>query len=102
MMSKRLGAKMVIARVRSDEFSHDNAPLTPKDLGIDVMIHPELSAAKEIAHLLKRSAASDVINLADNRMQLIGIRLERNSPLVGKSLIDYARLYPDITLGLLL
>jgi len=97
MMSKRLGAKMVIARVRNDEFSQKNSPLTPKDLGIDVMINPELSAAKEIALLLKRSAASDVINLADNRMQLIGIRLERNSPLNGKSLIDYAQLYSDIT-----
>lgn len=97
MMSKRLGAKMVIARVRSDEFSHENAPLTPKDLGIDVMIHPELSAAREIAHLLKRSAASDVINLAENRMQLIGIRLERNSPLIAKSLIDYAAEYSNFT-----
>ncbi len=97
MMSKRLGAKMVIARVRSDEFSHPDSPLTPSDLGIDVMIHPELSAAREIAHLLKRSAASDVINLAENRMQLIGIRLERNSPLIGKSLIDYASEYSDIT-----
>lgn len=97
MMSKRLGAKMVIARVRSDEFSHPDSPLTPSDLGIDVMIHPELSAAREIAHLLKRSAASDVINLAENRMQLIGIRLERNSPLIGKSLIDYASQYSDIT-----
>ncbi len=97
MMSKRLGSKMVIARVRSDEFSHSNAPLSPADLGIDVMIHPELSAAKEITHLLKRSAASDVINLAENRMQLIGIRLERNSPLIGKSLIDYAKEYIDIT-----
>lgn len=97
MMSKRLGSKMVIARVRSDEFSHSNAPLSPTDLGIDVMIHPELSAAKEITHLLKRSAASDVINLAENRMQLIGIRLERNSPLIGKSLIDYAKEYIDIT-----
>lgn len=97
MMSKRLGAKMVIARVRSDEFSKPNAPLSPTDLGIDVMIHPELSAAHEIAQLLKRSAASDVINLADNRMQLIGIRLEKNSPLIGKSLIDYAKEYQDIT-----
>jgi trk system potassium uptake protein TrkA len=97
MMSKRLGAKMVIARVRSDEFSNSGAPLSPNDLGIDVMIHPELSAAHEIAHLLKRSAASDVINLAEDRMQLIGVRLERNSPLIGKSLIDYAAAYPDIT-----
>ena len=71
MMGKRLGCATVIARVRSDEFSQVNAPLSPNDLGIDVMIHPELSAAKEIAHLLKRSAASDVINLAENRMQLV-------------------------------
>jgi trk system potassium uptake protein TrkA len=97
MMSKRLGAKMVIARVRSDEFSHSNAPLSPTDLGIDVMIHPELSAAHEIAQLLKRSAASDVINLAEDRMQLIGVRLAKDSPLIGKSLIDYASQYPDIT-----
>lgn len=96
MMGKRLGAKMVIARVRSDEFSQPGAPLTPNDLGIDVMIHPELSAAQEIAHLLKRSSASDVINLADNRVQLIGIRLERTSPLNGKSLIDYAAEHDDI------
>ena len=97
MIGKRLGAKMVIARIRSDEFSDDNAPLTPSDLGIDVMIHPELSAAHEIAQLLKRSSASDVINLADDRMQLIGIRLEKNSPLINKSLTEYAASYPDLT-----
>lgn len=97
MMSKRLGAKMVIARVRNEEFSQVNAPITANDLGIDVMIHPELSAAHEIAQLLRRSAASDVINLAEEKMQLIGIRLERNSPLIGKSLIDYASEYSDIT-----
>lgn len=97
MIGKRLGAKMVIARIRSNEFSDANAPLTPSDLGIDVMIHPELSAAHEIVQLLKRSSASDVINLAEDRMQLVGIRLERNSPLIGKSLIDYASSYSDIT-----
>lgn len=97
MMGKRLGSKTVIARVRSDEFSQVNAPLSPNDLGIDYMIHPELSAAREISHLLKRSAASDVINLAENRMQLVGIRLDKYSPLLGKSLIDYAKSYPHIT-----
>ncbi len=75
---------MVIARVRKEEFSQVNAPISANDLGIDVMIHPELSAAHEIAQLLRRSAASDVINLAEEKMQLIGIRLERNSPLIGK------------------
>lgn len=96
MIGKRLGAKMVIARIRSDELTDKNSPLSPSDLGIDVMIHPELSAAQEIAQLLKRSSASDVINLANGKMQLIGIRLEKNSPLVGQSMNKYASNYPDL------
>lgn len=97
MMSKRLGAQMVIARIRNDELSRPKAPLKPTDLGIDVMIHPELSAAHEIVQLIKRSTATDVINLADGKMQLIGLRLEKESPLVGKTLSDYADAYSDIT-----
>ncbi|MDZ7806594.1 MAG: NAD-binding protein [Gracilimonas sp.] len=96
MIGRRLGAKMVIARIRSDEFSDDNAPLTPSDLGIDVMIHPELSAAHEIAQLLKRSSASDIINLADERMQIIGIRLEKDSPLINTTINEFADTYPEL------
>ncbi|MEX0720794.1 MAG: Trk system potassium transporter TrkA [Balneolaceae bacterium] len=96
MIGKRLGAKMVIARVRSDEFTDKNSPLSPSDLGIDVMIHPELSAAQEIFQLLRRSSASDVVNLAEDKMQLVGIRLEKNSPLNGKALMEYAAMYSDI------
>jgi trk system potassium uptake protein TrkA len=97
MIGKRLGAKMVIARIRSDELTDKNSPLSPSDLGIDVMIHPELSAAQEIAQLLKRSSASDVINLAGGKMQLIGIRLEKNSPLIKQSLNEYSANYPGLT-----
>ncbi|HLR24868.1 MAG TPA: Trk system potassium transporter TrkA, partial [Fodinibius sp.] len=97
MMSKRLGADMVIARVRSNELSRHNAPLKPIDLGIDVLIHPEQSAALEIVRLIKRASASDLIHLADGRMQMIGLRIDNDSPLVGKSLIEYAEEFPDIT-----
>lgn len=97
MMSKRLGAEMVIARVRSDELSRPNAPLKPTDLGIDVLIHPEQSAAYEIVRLIKRASASDLVTLADGKMQMIGLRIGKNSPLVGKTLSHYAEQYPDIT-----
>lgn len=97
MMSKRLGAPMVIARVRSDELSRPNAPLKPTDLGIDVIIHPEQSAAHEIVSLIKRASASDLVNLADGKMQLIGLRIDKDSALVGKSLIDYAKEFSEIT-----
>lgn len=97
MMSKRLGAKMVIARVRSDELSRPNAPLKSTELGIDVLIHPELSAAQEIVRLIKRASASDLINLADGKMQLIGLRINKASPLTGKLISEYAQEYSDIT-----
>ena len=97
MMSKRLGADMVIARVRSDELSRPNAPLKSTDLGIDVLIHPEQSAAYEIVRLIKRASASDLINLAEGKMQLIGLRIGKQSPLVGKPLVDYAQEHSDIT-----
>lgn len=97
MMSKRLGAKMVIARVRNNELNRSDSPLQPADLGIDVMIHPEESAAQEIVQLIKRAAATDVINLAEGRIQLIGIRLDKNSPLIGMSMIEYASSYKHFT-----
>jgi trk system potassium uptake protein TrkA len=96
MMSKRLGAKMVIARVRSDELSRPNAPLKSTDLGIDVLIHPEQSAAYEIVRLIKRASASDLITLADGKMQMIGLRIDKKSPLVNNTLIEYAEKYPDL------
>lgn len=97
LMSKRLGAEMVIARVRSDELSRPNAPLKSTDLGIDVLIHPEQSAAQEIVRLVKRSSASDLINLADGKMQLIGLKIGKNSPVVGKKLSEYAQEYAEVT-----
>ncbi|WP_372635449.1 Trk system potassium transporter TrkA [Fodinibius sp.] len=97
MMSKRLGAEKVIARIRSDELSRPNAPLKSTDLGIDVLIHPEQSAAMEIVRLIKRASASDLVNLADGQMQMIGLRIGKASPLVGKTLVEYAEEFPEIT-----
>ncbi len=97
MLGKRLGAKKVIARIRSNELSRPNAPLKPTDLGIDIIIHPELSAAEEIVSLVKRASASDLVNLADNKMQLIGLRIGPNSDLIDIPLSEYAQQYPELT-----
>jgi trk system potassium uptake protein TrkA len=97
LMSKKLGVDLVIARVRSSELSRPDAPLKPTELGIDVLIHPELSAAQEIVNLLKRESASDLVNLADNKMQLIGLRIEEDSPLAGTTMANYAQRYQGLT-----
>ena len=90
MLSKRLGAKKVIARIRSEEFIAPGAPIVPSDVGIDSVINPELSVASEILQLVKRSAASDIVDLANRQMQVIGIRLDHDSPIIGIDIESYA------------
>jgi len=97
MMAKRLGVKSVIARVRNQELSQPDAPITPSELGIDVLIHPEESAAAEIHQLIKRASASDVVNLADGRLQMIGLRVEKNSDVVNQTLADLASNYDHLS-----
>jgi len=96
MIAKRLGNPRVIARIRNDEICGSDSPLKPSDLGIDVLIHPEEHVAGEIVRLIKRAAASDLISLADDRLQLIGLRLDESSPLIDQTMEIYGRLHEDI------
>jgi len=96
VMAKRLGARTVIARVRNDELSRSDSPLSPSELGIDILIHPELAAAREIALLLKRASATDVVSLADNRLQLIGLRLKASSKLIDMTLEEVAKKIDEV------
>lgn len=96
VMAKRLGVRKVIARVRNDELSRQGSPIHPSELGIDVLIHPEESAANEIYHLILRAAASDVVSLAEDRIQLIGVRIDPGLPVVGRSLEEITRTIPEI------
>ena len=96
MMAKRFGVNKVIARVRNDELSQPDSPLSPSQLGIDVLIHPEETTASEIHLLVKRASASDVLSLAEDRLQLIGLRVEDNSELSGKTLKDLDSMFDDL------
>lgn len=91
LMSKRLGARKVIARIRNEEFLIPGSPIVPSDMGIDIVINPELSVAYEIVQLVKRSAASDVVDLAGGQIQVIGIRLHKESPINGLTIEEYAQ-----------
>lgn len=59
-IAKKLGAKKVIARLRDPRWSQ-NGEVTAADFGVDVAIHPEWETAQEIVRLLRRAAASEVV-----------------------------------------
>ncbi|TDI76980.1 MAG: Trk system potassium transporter TrkA [Bacteroidetes bacterium] len=96
MLADKMGVETTVARVRSDELSDSDSVLQAADLGIKQIIHPEDSAAKEIAQLLRRASATDVLEMADGRLHLVGIRLERDAPLIGKTIMKVQAENPDL------
>ncbi|MBI72124.1 MAG: Trk system potassium transporter TrkA [Candidatus Marinimicrobia bacterium] len=94
--AKSLGAKKVIARLRSTEFSHKNSILSPEDFLIDHVCHPEKAAHEEIEKLIRRTSAVEVVNFHNDKITLLGIKLENSSPLVGRSVSNVKLANPFI------
>ncbi|MFO7632196.1 MAG: Trk system potassium transporter TrkA [Caldilinea sp.] len=87
-LAKASGVGVTIARVRNPEFTKPDFPLTPAQLGADHIIHPEREAANAILRLLQESSATHVIDLEKGKVEVIGLILEPDSPLVGPSLAE--------------
>lgn len=96
MLASRLGVQTTVARVRSDELTSTESVLKATDFGISLIIHPEESAASEVVRLIRRAAATDVLTFADDRIHLVGMRLDANSPAIGRTLRDFALETPDL------
>ena len=79
-IAKKMGVATTIARVRNPEFDLQDFPLSLKDLGVDLMVHPEKETANAISRLIRQSNCTDVIEFEDGKIQVLGIRMESNSP----------------------
>ena len=80
-----LGAKKIIARLRNQQYTTRDSIIKPEKFGIDLVIHPEKEACKEIVQLVHHSYATQVMDFEGGRIQMIGIRLDEDSPIIGKS-----------------
>lgn len=87
-----------IARVRqqgyleakwANLFSRDHIP-------IDVIISPEREVASAIARRLRMPGAFDLISLVDDMVNLAGVRLNADCPVVNTPLRQLTQLFPDL------
>lgn len=97
MLADKFGVAKKIARIRNPEFSSEHAVLTPEQLGIDLIINPELETANEIVWLIRRSAATDVIEFADGAIQLVGLRLDSKAKIIHRQLHEVSLELSDLT-----
>lgn len=97
MLAHTMGAKRTVARISNPEYSKKNNVLGPDAFHVDYVLNPEYVAAQEIVRLIKRSEATDVLEFADGKAQLLGIRLEATSPIINRKLRDLVKDYHHIT-----
>ncbi|WP_116108756.1 Trk system potassium transporter TrkA [Lewinella sp. IMCC34191] len=88
ILSKKLGAGRVIARVDNEEYLETDNQETVCSLGIDQLISPRQLAAIEIERLVNKCSFTDIYEFEDGKLSLVGITLDSNSPLVGKKLAE--------------
>ena len=93
ILAKKLGAKQTIARVNNSEYLEDENKEYLKMIGIDSLIYPERLAAEEIVASLKQSGSRQLHEFSDGRLQLLGIKLWENAPVLNLTLIKMAERY---------
>lgn len=93
-IAKMMGVPSVIARAVGLEFTdHDG---WAKSLGIDLMISPERSVAKEIETLLELRGAIHAIEVAGGKAGIYVFKIAEDSPMRGINLIEARRRNPDL------
>lgn len=93
-IAARFGIPNKIARVRSLQYGMTGSLLSSADLRIDLLINPENIVAEEIARLIKLRNGNEVIDIAENQVQLVAARVGDHSPLAHKKLKDITLDYP--------
>jgi len=96
MLAKRLGAKKVIARVDNNEYLERSNKEFFRSMGVDHLIYPELIAAKEVISLLKETGTTEFMDFAGGMLSLYVQKLEKNAPVLNRSLEEVANTAGDI------
>ncbi len=95
MLAKKLGRATTIARVRNPELTEDDFALTREEMCVDHVIHPEQETANAIVRLIRQSSATNVIELEEGKIQIVGVRVEMGSALLRKPLYKLSDEFGD-------
>lgn len=98
IVAKKLGIERSACRVRNPEY-YNQIDLIKNDLGVAMVINPELTAAGEITRVLVFPAAAKVEVFGKGKVELVQNKIPESSPMVGLSL---AELYKKLKLQFLI
>lgn len=87
LAAKQMGAKKVVARAQGNEWAKTTEGIRYGLLGIDVVINPRVLVALELARVARSHGATDVIDIAGDRLELVQIELGDDTRAVEKPIM---------------
>lgn len=75
-----------IGRIRSAAYLHNDRLFGDDALSVDVLISPEYIVSEYIARLIDLPGSLQVLDFADGRVQLVGVKALYGGPLVGQEI----------------
>ncbi len=91
LIAKRAGVRHIIARVSNPMYSQE-VNFFKEELGLSMIINPQMAAAGEMAKLLKFPSALNIEHFEKSRVELVTYKLEEKSLLSHKKLKDLGTL----------
>ncbi len=90
-IAKKIGVPLTIARVKNSEFLSKNFVLTKSELGVDYLIQPELITTHTIVRLIKQANATDLLELENGKLLIVGLRLDKKAEVLDIPLRDLGK-----------
>ena len=90
LVSKKIGVKNTIARVRNPEYRKQIMEMKD-ELGISMIVNPEKDTATEIFNLINLPSFTQIENFAGGKALLVEIVADKEFALIGESLISIGK-----------
>ncbi len=92
--AKKLGAKHTIARARDPEYS-EQMEFVRDSLGINLMINPEMEAARDIARIIHFRSVLGIEQFDNGRVNIVEVLVAEGSRLSGRTLKELREIGQD-------
>lgn len=90
LVAKKLGVEHTVARVRNPDYRQQIIDMK-NELGISMIVNPELDTATEIFNLISLPAIAEIERFANGKVLLVSIAAENGCSLIGETLISLGK-----------
>lgn len=90
LTAKTLGARNTVARVRNPDYRSQIFEMK-EDLGISMIVNPEMDTASEIFHLIDLPSVAQLDHFAQGKVLLAEVTAEKGCALIGETLISLGK-----------